>query len=96
MNFESLSSLASGSRLGDRYALHHAAGWLLLGIMILCCLCLSLADLPAQWHVVQNLAALLQAFVSGIVVAQWLPIWQPLPDAGPAAEHEKAGSRLTA
>lgn len=62
-------------RLSGRFRLQTEVGWALFALMVLCCLCLSLAQLPEGWRPLQNLAALLQAFASGLVAAQWLPIW---------------------
>jgi hypothetical protein len=77
-------SFFAGNRrpLGGRYRLRLEIGWALLAAMVLCCLLLSVPHLPEDWRPLQNLAAVIQAFVSGLVAAQWLPLWEEAPAAG--------------
>jgi hypothetical protein len=70
-----------GLTLSGRFQLRAEFGWALFAAMVLSCLCLSLVDLPGSWRVLQNVAALVQAFASGVIAAQWLPIWEAAPEA---------------
>ena len=68
--------------LNGRYRLRLEIGWALLAAMVLCCMLLSIPHLPEDWRPLQNLAAVLQAFLTGLVAAQWLPIWEAKPPGG--------------
>ena len=71
------------SRASIRFRLRTNAGWFLLAGMAVCCLLLYISPFPAQWRPLQDLAAVLQAFLSGLVAAQWLPLWEAEPSNPP-------------
>jgi hypothetical protein len=73
-------------QLQGQFRLRTEVGWALFAAMVLCCLCLALGDLPDSWRPLQNIAALVQAFASGIVATLFLPIW----DREKAASGERA------
>ena len=68
--------------LNGRFRLRQEIGWAVLAAMVLCCLLLSIPHLPEDWRPLQNLAAILQAFLTGLVAAQWLPLWEAEPPGG--------------
>lgn len=65
-----------------RFRLRMKAVWCLLVGMLACCVLLWISPFPEEWKPLQNLAAILQAFMTGLVAAQWLPIWEPQPPDG--------------
>lgn len=77
-----------GERLSPHYRLQVPMGWVLLGLMGLSCV--ALAFLPEGYRPLQILAGFIQMFVSGVVVAQWLPIWQRDDQASPSGGAESA------
>ena len=65
-----------------RFRPRMGAVWFLLFGMLICCGLLLISPFPDPWKPLQNFAAILQAFLSGLAVAQWLPIWEAEPPGG--------------
>jgi hypothetical protein len=81
-----------GYTLNGRYALRGPLGWWLLGAMIVSCL--AIAFLPDEYRLLQNIAALVQTFATGIVAAQRLPIWEPVKVEGSVNGHANGNGRI--